>query len=594
MSLEASGGTLLELRGFGLCFGTRVVLAHVDLVLPVPGVDVLMGPVKSGKSSLVRALAGLQTHSRLARSWGEALLHGQPLAEADRPALVQQHAAHLGGSVRDALVAPARARRERSGQAWTAFANEALGAYGLEELRPRMSGSVFDLTAAQQRAVNILGHALAAPPLLMVDEPTYGLAESEADWLIAWLGALGRRTRLLVVLHHQGQARRLADRIVLLGGGRVLAHQSTQAFFAQPANAWVEQFVRTGSLAIASPGTNPDELSPDVEAPPPLSSAALAALAAIRQASAAAPEAGLPAPAAVAPMDPPAAQPFRAPASSALPVAARPGPSTAGPGLAPAPLAAPSAMPSVAPVAAISRPAPAPAAVADSATVAASAASAAAVDAAPAVRAATSASAAPAPASATPARSITAPTTRRAALPPVSRTGVEDAATVGRAILVDHRGPYGFHWVVPGKLAGCPEPGIVHDIDYDLDLLSRVGIQVLVTLTEHDLDQVSLTRHGLSNIHLPIFDREAPSLAQAYMLVRRMQKLMDEGKALAVHCKAGIGRTGTILAAWMIREGGFSSAGAIELLRNVNKSYVQSASQESFLQTFEADIVQRL
>lgn len=64
------------------------------------------------------------------------------------------------------------------------------------------------------------------------------------------------------------------------------------------------------------------------------------------------------------------------------------------------------------------------------------------------------------------------------------------------------------------------------------------------------------------------------------MLVRHMQRLLDKGEVLAVHCKAGIGRTGTILAAWLIREGGMSAATAIERLRRINPAYVQTETQE--------------
>ena len=194
-------------------------------------------------------------------------------------------------------------------------------------------------------------------------------------------------------------------------------------------------------------------------------------------------------------------------------------------------------------------------------------------------------SAAPAPAP---------PSARRpAALPPLSRSGVEDASTVGRVVLSESRGPRGFHWIVPGKLAGCPEPGISHAIDYDLDLLVRLGITHLITLTEKDLAQEPLERHGLRNLHLPVFDRESPSIRQTYMLLRRMQVLMDGGEVLAVHCRAGIGRTGTLLAAWLIREGGLSAAGAIERLRAINRAYVQTEQQEAFLAAFENDQIGR-
>ncbi|MDD3786973.1 MAG: dual specificity protein phosphatase family protein, partial [Hydrogenophaga sp.] len=361
--------------------------------------------------------------------------------------------------------------------------------HGLGTLAQRLNQPLIEQTRAHQRAITILSHALSQPALLMIDEPTYGLTDDEAGWLVQWLKSLGSRQRLLVVLHHQKQARALADRIILLGGGRILAHQDTYRFFTNSGNAWVEQFLRSGSLPIASPDAQPEHLDPGVPPPPPLSDPARQALAAAQTPAAA--------PAPPAPSAPPAAT------------------------------------------------------------------------AAPAVR-------------------------PRATLPPLSPQGVSTAALVGTAAPPDSRGPNGFHWIVPGKLAGTAEPGLSHSIDYDLDLLARIGVTHLISLTEKDLDQEALGRHGLQNIHLPVFDRETPSIAQTYMLLRRMQKLLDEGKVVAVHCKAGIGRTGTVLAAWMIREGGLSTSSAIERLRLINKSYVQTEMQENFLHAFEADMLMRL
>jgi len=180
-----------------------------------------------------------------------------------------------------------------------------------------------------------------------------------------------------------------------------------------------------------------------------------------------------------------------------------------------------------------------------------------------------------------------------APLPPLSRNGVEDASTVGRVLLSESRAPRGFCWIVPGKLAGCPQPGISSGIDYDLGLLVNVGITRLVSLTEKDLPQEPLERHGLRNLHLPVYDKEAPSIRQTYMLLRKMQVLMDAGEVLAVHCYAGLGRTGTVLAAWLIREGGLSAASAIERLRRINPAYVQSQDQEDFLVAFEHDLLLR-
>ena len=488
---------VLALRQWGASFGPRVILNCVDLRLPAQGIDVLMGPVKAGKSTLLRSLAGLNDGNALFRSWGEALLQGRPIGDGWRPLLVQQHAAILHGTVRDALVYHCRQQAGRSALLRASFAQDALREHGLSELAQAPDAAMLSLPTERQRAVNILSHALTRPPLLFVDEPTYGLNESAAAWLVQWLAELGRSTRLVVVLHHQGQARTLADRVTLFGGGRVLACEPVDRFFAGKVNAWVEQFVRSGSLSIASPDAAPEDLGPEVTAPAPLLPAALAAVA-----------------------------PFKQPPAKPVPVPVAP----------PAVVSRTADPPAVAPV---------------------------------------------------------APRTP-AALPSLSRHGVEDASLVGQVMLSAYRGPQGFSWIVPGKLAGCAEPGISSPLDYDLDLLVRMGVTRLITLTEKDLDDAALARHGLHNLHLPIFDREAPSLAQTYMLIRRMQALMDEGQVLAVHCKAGIGRTGTILAAWMIREGGVSAAVAIERLRRINPAYVQTDIQEQFLHDFEQDILKRL
>ena len=153
--------------------------------------------------------------------------------------------------------------------------------------------------------------------------------------------------------------------------------------------------------------------------------------------------------------------------------------------------------------------------------------------------------------------------------------------------------PLGFVWLEPGRLAGTPLPGAVNDMDNDLAALKRVGISHLITLTERDLPQDALKRHGLANLHLPTRDHEAPSLGQIQMLLKRMETLMAQGEVLAVHCLAGRGRTGTVLAAWWIREG-LTAQEALRRVRLLDAHYVQSAEQEAFLQRYDVVILQKI
>ena len=538
---------VLSLRGFGVAFGQRVVLDEIALELSPSGVDVLMGPVKTGKSTLFRTLSGMYQGHALHKQWGEILVNGYPYGEGNRPALVLQHAGVFNLTLLQALLEPSRKVRQHSPAMWRELGVDWLSKHGLEEAIPLIDVPMLRCPLYLQRSVMVLAQALLNPPLLLVDEPTYSLKDAEAAWFMNWLKQLSGHCRLWVALHNQMQAKILADRIVLLGGGHLVAYQPTAAFFGQPANEHVAQFVTTGSLSLPDLAASAQDLADDVALPPPLSQQAQQSMT-VAPSVASSPSPVRPASLVMAPPIDPVkvtipAQPV-APVAPVTPVAVTP------------PVVPPVSVAPVAKAAPLVTPRPLPASV--------------------------------------PVSAVGEATRKLAALPATSRQGVELAASVGRVFFHDSSAPRGFHWIVPGKLAGCPAPGVVSPLDYDLGLLAKTGITKLITLTETDLNQSALRKHNLSNLHLPIFDREAPSVGQTHMLLVRMQKAIDAGEVLAVHCKAGLGRTGTILAAWLIREGGLSADDAINRIRNIEPGYIQSVEQEEFLQEYEEDLVRRL
>lgn len=520
----------LELKGFGVSYGQRVVLDGITLSLLPHGVDVLMGPVKSGKSSLLRTLAGLYEGHALHRSWGEAGMQGVALSANHRPRIVQQHASVFDQTLVQALLEPIRQMQQRSPAEWQQLGLQWLNENGLSEFVAQANTPLLQCPIRVQRSVLILSQAMLHPAILLVDEPTYGLNDTEAQWMVDWLKSIAQHCKLWVVLHNQIQAKRLADSIVLLGGGRVVAQQRCDDFFERPANEWVAQFIRAGSLSLPSPDAKMEDLADDVHAPPPLSDAAKNVIGAFVSAS-----------------------------SRVEPTAGTKSIKHAIHGVRTHPVAV----------------------IGES------------ID-----RRQYSTSQLNPDMKERRRNKIELPLVeeRRApvVLPETSRDGVELAAGIGEMLFRDASAPRGFHWVVPGKLAGCPAPGVSAPIDYDLKLLARTGITRLITLTETDLDQEALLRARLSNLHMPIFDREAPSIGQTHMLLVRMQRMIDAGETLAVHCKAGLGRTGTILAAWMIREGGLSAKNSMERLRRIERGYIQSESQENFLLEYETDLTKRL
>lgn len=177
---------------------------------------------------------------------------------------------------------------------------------------------------------------------------------------------------------------------------------------------------------------------------------------------------------------------------------------------------------------------------------------------------------------------------------PRDRTPIEVSSR--RFVGLDHKrtkaaksenlGPYGFHWMRPGKLAGTPMPGVVRSLQEDLKALKRVEISLLITLTIDPVDAEALAEAGIDNIHFPIVDMESPSLVEATHLCEVLDKRLEAGDVIAFHCRAGIGRTGTMLAAYEIWKG-MSADDAFDAARRVHSRWVQSRKQRLFLTEFE-------
>ena len=155
-----------------------------------------------------------------------------------------------------------------------------------------------------------------------------------------------------------------------------------------------------------------------------------------------------------------------------------------------------------------------------------------------------------------------------------------------RQYLSDSFGPRGFLWLIPGELAGTPMPGIFFEPDYDLKALHRVGIRHLISLMESNPPVETNASYGLTTSWFSVVDMEAPSFVQAKELCAHIDEQLRIGQPTAVHCRAGMGRTGTIMATYLIWKGK-SALEALEQARSVEPRWVQSQQQVVFLEEFE-------
>ncbi len=151
----------------------------------------------------------------------------------------------------------------------------------------------------------------------------------------------------------------------------------------------------------------------------------------------------------------------------------------------------------------------------------------------------------------------------------------------------EHSGLRNFGYLIDDKLAGLAHPGTGGHLDRTLKDLSARGVTALVSLDETGISGDVAREHGMEHRHIPVVDLEPPTLAQADQFVAFVDDALARGGQVAAHCQAGIGRTGTMLAAYLIAHGA-SAEEALDHVRSRRTHPVESDSQRAFLEEYSA------
>lgn len=153
-------------------------------------------------------------------------------------------------------------------------------------------------------------------------------------------------------------------------------------------------------------------------------------------------------------------------------------------------------------------------------------------------------------------------------------------------------------WVIPEILAGMPMPfihperrlnqgGALNAYEDELPALYSAGVRAIVSLLNIPSDLAVYQSAGFGFLCLPVPDGCAPSFEQATQFVHFVENHQAMQHPVAVHCEAGLGRTGTMIAAYLVAKGE-SAGAAIHRVRDVEKAAIETARQIQFLNEFAA------
>jgi branched-chain amino acid transport system ATP-binding protein len=233
---------LLETRAISKRFGGLEAVSGVDLRLERGEVRALIGPNGAGKTTLVGLISG-----RLRPTAGEVRLAGRditrlpPWERADLGIVYtfQVTSIYQRLSVHDNVALAAQRRRLRTGLDWLTLdralvdstVNAALAQVGLGHLHERLAGA---LPYGHQRVLEVAMALALEPQLLILDEPTQGLAGDEIESLCQLVRRIAGTTTVLIIEHNMEVVLALARRVTVMDRGRVLAEGTPGEIAAHP------------------------------------------------------------------------------------------------------------------------------------------------------------------------------------------------------------------------------------------------------------------------------------------------------------------------------------------------------------------------
>lgn len=218
---------IIETRGLTKCFGAQRALSDVTISVP-PGAVGLLGPNGAGKTTFIKCLLNFEAPTAgTARVLGREIRPGDRLSR-ERVGYSPEQDCHIPGLAGCEYVTycgqlsgmPFRKARQR--------AHEILDLVGMGQERYRL---VDTYSTGMKQRVKLAQALVHDPQLVFLDEPTNGLDPSGREHILRLIASLHRELGISVIVssHLLHEIERICERVIIIGAGRVLEHDSIAA-----------------------------------------------------------------------------------------------------------------------------------------------------------------------------------------------------------------------------------------------------------------------------------------------------------------------------------------------------------------------------
>jgi len=144
--------------------------------------------------------------------------------------------------------------------------------------------------------------------------------------------------------------------------------------------------------------------------------------------------------------------------------------------------------------------------------------------------------------------------------------------------------PDNFSWIIENKLAGSAIPTSIDEVKWAIDQ----GVKSIVTIREETLDESWIK--DVNYLHILSNDMSVPEFDDLIYAVDFIHRRITNNEPVLVHCLAGMGRTGVILACYLIKYQKMSASEATEKIREERPGSIQSYPQEEIIFRFEKSL----